>query len=153
MLIGAFIAFGFNPCFNGSVERGEGASVNEVVKEAVSILVLMEVLREGKVSVQNPLSASSFNPCFNGSVERGPTAPRTKPSASCFNPCFNGSVERGDWRRSASERRHVCFNPCFNGSVERGPGGHRIWMVRWGFNPCFNGSVERGCTRILDRTP
>ena len=41
---------GFNPCFNGSVERGMIAS-----------------------SLQNP-STLRFNPCFNGSVERGSKA-------------------------------------------------------------------------------
>ena len=61
----------FNPCFNGSVERGKAAGTHVRTPHGVSILVLMEVLRED--SCRNPVSslAESFNPCFNGSVERG----------------------------------------------------------------------------------
>ena len=87
---------GFNPCFNGSVERGR----------AVIDIVILTV---------------SFNPCFNGSVERGQTLnERESDRDTGFNPCFNGSVERG---RSGMRPRlgHIeRFNPCFNGSVERG---------------------------------
>ena len=36
----------FNPCFNGSVERGVRRRPTEWPTDAVSILVLMEVLRE-----------------------------------------------------------------------------------------------------------
>ena len=38
----------FNPCFNGSVERGSGADSAPGFPLRVSILVLMEVLREAK---------------------------------------------------------------------------------------------------------
>ena len=37
----------------------------------VSILVLMEVLREAKLNADTQLLLQCFNPCFNGSVERG----------------------------------------------------------------------------------
>ena len=63
---------GFNPCFNGSVERG--------------------FLR----LAGRPFRALSFNPCFNGSVERGAMGlEQAEPWQPGFNPCFNGSVERG----------------------------------------------------------
>ena len=65
----------FNPCFNGSVERG----------------IHHELAR---------IEQNSFNPCFNGSVERGRLAMQALgQQAEGFNPCFNGSVERG--RRDA----------------------------------------------------
>ena len=38
--------FGFNPCFNGSVERGQRYGIQSYKGHSVSILVLMEVLRE-----------------------------------------------------------------------------------------------------------
>ena len=41
---------GFNPCFNGSVERGFPSSDVLILISAVSILVLMEVLREADVA-------------------------------------------------------------------------------------------------------
>ena len=65
-------SLGFNPCFNGSVERG---STNERVIVG---------------------TAFGFNPCFNGSVERGEmTCLELELDEAGFNPCFNGSVERG----------------------------------------------------------
>ena len=39
----------FNPCFNGSVERGYISFHHAISVERVSILVLMEVLREGQI--------------------------------------------------------------------------------------------------------
>ena len=66
----------FNPCFNGSVERGVRADSLESGPVRVSILVLMEVLREG------------------------PQKRRARRQRRCFNPCFNGSVERGGWCHS-----------------------------------------------------
>ena len=133
----------FNPCFNGSVERGKSrlnlafetlivsilvlmevlreAPVSEELgsKGAVSILVLMEVLREVTTGAKNFSFGESFNPCFNGSVERGQLLPRIGTGVSCFNPCFNGSVERG-YGILLNLAPDVGFNPCFNGSVERG---------------------------------
>ena len=40
-------------------------------EEHVSILVLMEVLREDYSTSSIESTRSGFNPCFNGSVERG----------------------------------------------------------------------------------
>ena len=40
-------------------------------KDWVSILVLMEVLREVRPPSTSMPFSSRFNPCFNGSVERG----------------------------------------------------------------------------------
>ena len=86
----------FNPCFNGSVERGRSAA------------------RKKKIWT------FCFNPCFNGSVERGTGSGSGAPHCnSCFNPCFNGSVERG-LPANPHTARGWRFNPCFNGSVERG---------------------------------
>ena len=61
----------FNPCFNGSVERG---------------LYLL---------TKTHLTFFGFNPCFNGSVERGKPSSKKSFGIASFNPCFNGSVERG----------------------------------------------------------
>ena len=41
------------------------------VAVAVSILVLMEVLREVFSALRRGSFSAGFNPCFNGSVERG----------------------------------------------------------------------------------
>ena len=66
----------FNPCFNGSVERGCAQGLYLCVCDApVSILVLMEVLREVKYGRIPTRRKRSFNPCFNGSVERGRLLP------------------------------------------------------------------------------
>ena len=62
---------GFNPCFNGSVERGNAKIFRRRADLQVSILVLMEVLREGALRPLQIVSHFGFNPCFNGSVERG----------------------------------------------------------------------------------
>ena len=63
----------FNPCFDGSVARGERLMLSR----------------------RKPLKC--FNPCFDGSVARGKlnaisSIHRQEPS---FNPCFDGSVARG----------------------------------------------------------
>ena len=93
----------FNPCFDGSVERGHPSRARflgfapvsilvlmEVLREeprsrrcrapihGVSILVLMEVLREGTQPARERVFSSGFNPCFDGSVERG--TERTRPT-------------------------------------------------------------------------
>ena len=68
---------GFNPCFNGSVERGQRGRLDGAPLHAVSILVLMEVLREGDKPAMKKPPKNSFNPCFNGSVERGPEGATT----------------------------------------------------------------------------
>ena len=51
---------GFNPCFNGSVERGDHDFYIMVFRDLVSILVLMEVLREGDCghSAQSSIAVS-----------------------------------------------------------------------------------------------
>ena len=118
---GFLVVLCFNPCFNGSVERGAGRQCEEGDRIGVSILVLMEVLREAVLNANSAGRRKSFNPCFNGSVERGARAKkkgRAKPLG--FNPCFNGSVERGLRGNDATNTIPKSFNPCFNGSVERG---------------------------------
>ena len=88
--------YSFNPCFNGSVERGKVRSKRHRATQDVSILVLMEVLREAGAGIWLYTRTNRFNPCFNGSVERGKAEPaRRITSRQRFNPCFNGSVERG----------------------------------------------------------
>ena len=67
----------FNPCFNGSVERG-WLPASERRRDSVSILVLMEVLREADIAKALKSTSKSFNPCFNGSVERGQHAHPTR---------------------------------------------------------------------------
>ena len=73
----------FNPCFDGSVARGDHCAT-EVVK-----------------------AGSGFNPCFDGSVARGKRALDSQLLVElCFNPCFDGSVARGRSIAAASiERR------------------------------------------------
>ena len=58
-------------------------------EDLVSILVLMEVLREERVrNVSKRLSPCGFNPCFDGSVERGRVlTPRSRPH-SMFQSLF-----------------------------------------------------------------
>ena len=56
---------GFNPCFNGSVERGKAAL--ELLNEAgenVSILVLMEVLREARPAANDRGPIGLFQSLF-----------------------------------------------------------------------------------------
>ena len=54
----------------------------------VSILVLMEVLREAKIDIIMDISPRSFNPCFNGSVERGKSRSRKISAHSMFQSLF-----------------------------------------------------------------
>ena len=56
--------------------------------DEVSILVLMEVLREGQLSRARPHHLLRFNPCFNGSVERGPGRCANTKSPSPFQSLF-----------------------------------------------------------------
>ena len=56
------------------------ATKSEYEKKAVSILVLMEVLREVPRDRRGDHRTVCFNPCFNGSVERGAHL------LSCLNP-------------------------------------------------------------------
>ena len=77
-----YLRLRFNPCFNGSVERGHLAHLILKPRLLVSILVLMEVLREEQVPRVALYSLLRFNPCFNGSVERGAmSSPRVTSSA------------------------------------------------------------------------
>ena len=60
----------FNPCFNGSIFKGDTSSVE-------------------------PPKLSSFNPCFNGSIFKGEIIVFYEKPEKCFNPCFNGSIFKG----------------------------------------------------------
>ena len=62
--------------------------VARIVACFVSILVLMEVLREGerlKIAFGKPFR---FNPCFNGSVERGLTTLELRADDLVFQSLF-----------------------------------------------------------------
>ena len=62
----------FNPCFDGSVARGN-------------------CIRQCKLCIM-----PGFNPCFDGSVARGICSMRLIGCHTLgFNPCFDGSVARG----------------------------------------------------------
>ena len=54
---------GFNPCFNGSVERGRAGIASDGGGHVVSILVLMEVLREASGKIP-PGSIAPFQSLF-----------------------------------------------------------------------------------------
>ena len=115
------LSTGFNPCFNGSVERGHKRGTKPSA-DSVSILVLMEVLREAFGSTRNPAGRRAVSILVLMEVLREASSsmsvePRCNPG---FNPCFNGSVERGRSSVRRMRRAARCFNPCFNGSVERG---------------------------------
>ena len=56
---------GFNPCFNGSVERGARRLCPAHYNKAqVSILVLMEVLREGRPYCRGDAVEQGFQSLF-----------------------------------------------------------------------------------------
>ena len=56
--------------------------------ESVSILVLMEVLREALPRALRRHGRKGFNPCFNGSVERGRSRARARDGESGFQSLF-----------------------------------------------------------------
>ena len=60
----------FNPCFNGRCKRTAKAKTATCRKHAVSILVLMEDVKE--LGMQQKIIEDSlcFNPCFNGRCKR-----------------------------------------------------------------------------------
>ena len=82
-------AAGFNPCFDGSVERGECGAYEGPGRTEVSILVLMEVLREADAHrTARDERKYGFNPCFDGSVERGSSVIRIFSLTKMFQSLF-----------------------------------------------------------------
>jgi len=86
----------FNPCFNGSCKRTMASNMLYIYYRNVSILVLMEVVKELMPEVLRVGNVIlSFNPCFNGSCKRTRTNfSDTISKPNSFNPCFNGSCKR-----------------------------------------------------------
>ena len=111
---------GFNPCSNGSTTRDADASVTTSGTDTVSILVLMEVLRERFCDKSSPEPTSpGFNPCSNGSTTRDLSLTAwTLSIQHSFNPCSNGSTTR-DNRCARFIPFPFRFNPCSNGSTTR----------------------------------
>ena len=104
---------GFNPCFDGSVERGIDYPAPALRRHVVSILVLMEVLREAK-------HASRFKGQSYVSILVLMEVLREEDAGdlfgwhnSCFNPCFDGSVERGPRRAGGPGHFRTMFQSLF----------------------------------------
>ena len=110
----------FNPCFNGRCKRTCCFSCYTGCSYIVSILVLMEDVKEPQKWVDGkPIYARSFNPCFNGRCKR------TLYHTICCQTIMRVSilvlmedVKEHNWliRIMFSIR---CFNPCFNGRCKR----------------------------------
>ena len=58
--------WGFNPCSNGCRSGRNKTLVQLHLTETVSILVLMDVVREVKFHQSAKTRPTSFNPCSNG---------------------------------------------------------------------------------------
>ncbi len=110
----------FNPCFNGRCKRTDEYGVRDLavdgvsilvlmedVKEPwdfqkwvwrlidVSILVLMEDVKEQELGILLDQFGKGFNPCFNGRCKRTvKNVLQTKSYTASFNPCFNGRCKR-----------------------------------------------------------
>ena len=63
-----FIPNGFNPCFNGTMYKNGNIFLPEVIRNVVSILVLMELCIKTKAIGSKVSQETSFNPCFNGTM-------------------------------------------------------------------------------------
>ena len=61
---------GFNPCFNGRCKRTMIEKNADIVFHVVSILVLMEDVKELKTATKPEDMTFGFNPCFNGRCKR-----------------------------------------------------------------------------------
>ena len=85
-------------------------------EDQISILVLMEVILQDKISVRQTLKTSGFNPCFNGSHSSRKRVSRLLTMTRSFNPCFNGSHSSSRKKHSSQAQNSRSFNPCFNGS-------------------------------------
>ena len=111
----------FNPCFNGSVERGGCLPTVSMRLCRVSILVLMEVLREVFPS------RAELCPCPVSILVLMEVLREEKPPGSSIQGAFVSILvlmevlREAVWPRQAKARA-ASFNPCFNGSVERGRG-------------------------------
>ena len=137
----------------------------------VSILVLMELLRECKAGFVTYAAEVCFNPCSNGITTRvfRSCPPRVLP-VQCFNPCSNGITTRVV-QGFIADGYVKSFNPCSNGITTR-VGNRELSILllslvsilvlmellrelfffsaikRSGicFNPCSNGITTRVCT-------
>ena len=68
----------FNPCSDGSVSTGQNGVLDKTAwAYRVSILVLMEVFRPGRMAPNTAVWWQSFNPCSDGSVSTGPRRKRS----------------------------------------------------------------------------
>ena len=63
---------GFNPCFNGRCKRTNLDERKRSLLMLVSILVLMEDVKELVVFATYSPADACFNPCFNGRCKRTP---------------------------------------------------------------------------------
>ncbi len=78
----------FNPCFNGRCKRTKEIS-NVVNKQRlVSILVLMEDVKELSAKRFRPDLFSGFNPCFNGRCKRTDDRTDSKEEILAFQSLF-----------------------------------------------------------------
>ena len=85
----------------------------------VSILVLMEDVKEQLLIGLEMLRKLCFNPCFNGRCKRTQHLNFQSGKSTCFNPCFNGRCKRTLVEVGTYVHPAICFNPCFNGRCKR----------------------------------
>ena len=88
--------FCFNPCFNGSCKRTSFATPNLAQSLQVSILVLMEVVKEllTKLDIIITRFEVSILVLMEVVKERKETGDASEKTKKSFNPCFNGSCKR-----------------------------------------------------------
>ena len=134
----------FNPCFNGSVERGNKLlALMSFMKGLVSILVLMEVLREedrlsgaGKEATVSILvlmevlreaksETSTWKPQSVSILVLMEVLREGHRNGELFHEIVVSILVLMEVLREVvglapAVAPPLCFNPCFNGSVERG---------------------------------
>ena len=116
----------FNPCFNGSVERGHLWRLPQRRQREVSILVLMEVLREARAILEGSPDPTRVSILVLMEVlreDREPVYCGPRVVAVSILVLMEVLREVGDGARHLDSIPR--FNPCFNGSVERGRGQPR----------------------------
>ena len=143
---GDFALFGFNPCFNGFMDKDSMIPIYRSLFFCVSTLVLMDSW------IKTIVIWIIFSPYLR------------------FNPCFNGFMDKDCHLIYFGRCPLFCFNPCFNGFMDKDSSGFRseviihfvstlVLMDSWiktflnsftkensgGFNPCFNGFMDKDC--------
>ena len=141
-----------------------------LLREIVSILVLLEVPLRHRTVGKYVTKGCRFNPCFAGSSSQAEIRRFTEQEEARFQSLFCWKFLLGQAPEATTLLLHLCFNPCFAGSSSQAtrkkrqreinpkvsilvllevPLRHKQYFITSkiyiSFNPCFAGSSSQAC--------